>query len=151
LASTVVVSSLDVLLASSVAAVLASTASKAVPSAPENPASTCATFSLLLVKSVNTCRLEPMVATATRSEPLICSSTHFCADSTAFCTSSGCMELVSKSSVSRRCPATSSCESGTGVSAVAGALLGTVIGMPPDATGVDPAAAAENIAALSTG
>ena len=95
-------------LASSPAAVLASTGANAVPPTGENNESADRTCSLSLVKSVTTCSDELMVATATRSAGDIRSSTHFTAPSTAFCTSSGCIEAVSKTSVTRRCPATSS-------------------------------------------
>ena len=93
--------------------VLASTAANAVPSVAENADSTDGTCSLLLVKSVRTCRARVRWRRPPpRSAGVICSSTHLIAESTAFCTSSGCIELVSKSSVSKRWPATSSDVSG---------------------------------------
>ena len=60
------------------------------------------------VKSVNTDSVVPTVATATMSASAIFSATYFCADSTARCTSSGCIELVSNTSVIRRRPASAS-------------------------------------------
>src|SRR5438093_1128533 len=55
----------------------------AVPSVAEKADSTERNRSLLLVKSVRTCRLELIAATATRSAPVICPSTHFTASSIA--------------------------------------------------------------------
>src|SRR5207247_6213986 len=91
--SITVESSVAAAAASSVDAVLASTAVSAVPSVAANPDTTSRTRSRLLVKSVSTCRLEPMLAIATRSAGDIWWSTHFTASSMDFWTSSGCIEL----------------------------------------------------------
>ena len=63
-------------------------------------------------KSCTTSSSELTVATETRSAGDISVFTYFCADSTDRCTSSGCIELVSKSRTISRRPATSSDRSG---------------------------------------
>ena len=67
--------------------------------------SAVATLPRSAVKSVSTLSVELTVTTATRSAVLIFSLTYFCAESTARCTSSGCIELTSNSSVISRRPA----------------------------------------------
>ena len=62
-----------------------------------------------------------MVATATRSAALICSSTYFAARVDRRCTSSGCIELMSKSSTISRRPARSSASCRRAVAARRGA------------------------------
>src|SRR5205085_6081939 len=122
-----VVSSAADCAASSLAAVLASTGANAVPLAADSDDSAASTCSLLLVKSVSTCSDDPIAATATRSAVVMRSCTHLAEPSIAFCTSSGSIELVSKSSVIKRWPATSSevsgCD-GTGDSSTATAVDG---------------------------
>ena len=71
------------------------------------------------MKSVSTSSIELTVATATMSAGLIVSLTYFTAESTARCTSSGCIELMSKSSTIRRRPASSSDVIGLGAAASA--------------------------------
>ena len=57
---------------------------------------------------------EPTVVTATRSAGLICSSTNVLAESIARCTSSGCIELRSKTSAISRRPASDCGEKSAG-------------------------------------
>ena len=86
------------------------------PSAAASPCLPCSrappapppTLARSAVKSVSTSSVELTVATATMSAGLICSSTYFVAESTARCTSSGCIELMSNSSTIRRRPASAS-------------------------------------------
>ena len=75
------------------------------PSAYPSAVSAFATLPRSAVKSVSTFSVELTVTTDTMSALLIFSLTYFCAESTARCTSSGCMELTSNSSVIRRRPA----------------------------------------------
>jgi hypothetical protein len=79
------------------------------------------TFVLSAVKSVRTSRRDEIVATATMSAGLIFSFTYFVAESTARCTSSGCIDAMSNSSTISRRPASSSEVIGFGVSASAAA------------------------------
>ena len=112
------------------------------------------------MKSVSICRLEPIDATATRSAGVICSSTHFTAPSAAFCTSSGCIELVSNTSTQMRWPATSSDVNGPFAASTRPAVAGVRRGVAGCAAGLGAAtvtgtapfaaAAVESIVALST-
>ena len=72
------------------------------------------------VKSVSTVSVDPTVAIATRLAAAICSFTNLRAESTARWTSSGCIELTSKSSTISRRPASASLVIGTGVVSLAG-------------------------------
>ena len=108
------VSSVAAAAVSSTAAVLAAGASVAVPSVNASVPSAVETFARSDVKSVSTLSVEPTVATATRSAALIFSPTYFWAESTARCTSSGCIELMSKTSAMSRRPASASDVIGAG-------------------------------------
>src|SRR5579871_1640850 len=134
LVSTVVVSAaVAALVCSSVDIVLASTSATAVPSAMANALRRERILSLSLVKSCTICKLDEMTATATRSDGDIRSFVHLIAPSADFWTSSGCIELVSKSRIQTRCPATSSEVSGPasastfGFSSAAAVVAGVVV------------------------
>jgi hypothetical protein len=95
------------------------------------------------VKSVSTSSVELTVATATMSAGLILSSTYFVAESTARCTSSGCIELMSKSRTIRRRPANASGVITFGVT-VSGVVTGAVAGCWPRACSAMRASAPAN-------
>ncbi len=118
--------------ASSLAMVLASTSATLVPSEAANAWSARPTACRSVVKSCSTCSVAPIEATATRSAGAMRLSVHFSAASTARCTSSGCIELVSNSSTHTRWPATSSDVSGTAPLSAATTAGG---GAPPPAPG----------------
>ncbi len=80
-----------------------------------------ATLPRSAVKSVSTFSVELTVTTDTMSALLIFSLTYFCAESTARCTSSGCIELTSNSSVISRRPAIDSEVGASAAAAAAGA------------------------------
>ncbi len=123
--SVLVASSVATAAASSTAAVAAAAgASVAVPSVKASVPSAVETLTRSDVKSVSTLSIDPTVATATRSAAVIFSSTYFWADSTARCTSSGCIELTSKTSVISRRPATRSEVSGAGAAGGSGFAAG---------------------------
>ena len=117
-AASVLAASSSAAAASSVAVVLATGASVAVPSVNASVPRAAVTVARSPVKSVRTVSVDPMVAMATRSAALIVSFTYLFAESTARCTSSGCIELTSNTSVISRRPATMSDVIGTGAAVV---------------------------------
>src|SRR5580765_7767749 len=111
--------------ASSVAAVLAVGGGVAVPSVYPSLPSALDTLVLSALKSLSTSSLVLIVATATMSAGVIVVSTYLVAESTARCTSSGCIDAMSKRSTIRRRPASSSDVIGFGgASSAAGAGVG---------------------------